>query len=207
MSADDGSEAPEPEADTGRSFAAIEGRLEGYDVIIDRLESELAKLQAEKEDLRRRLDAETDARREAEARFQQQINEIDERTDMLRLVDSVDAANGEQRSRALLQHVHRKAIQKLRDGRKPVVRINRESAATALHHPDIDRTTYYADMERVARFVDDKTVCRYEDGELWYDLSEVSRPLADCGSSTTDLSGLRGEEPSEHATQHINPLR
>jgi ABC-type phosphate transport system auxiliary subunit len=116
------------------------------------------------------------------AELETQVAELDERTDMLRLIDEADTMDASQRSAALLQH----CIRKIRaSDRLSEVTINRDTAEEALHHPDVDRTTIYSDMQRCERLVGDEDICRYAkasetvsgDAELTVDLSHVDETV------------------------------
>lgn len=102
--------------------------------------------------------------------LERRLSQVEDRTDMLQLVKNADDLEGEQRSAALLQHLQRKAEKKDGRGGKKSATLTKPQAEETLHHPNIDRTTYYADMERVERWVGDTDVCEYTDGELVLDL-------------------------------------
>lgn len=117
--------------------------------------SELAKYDARIDELEDLADAKDDRIEELETRVQ----ELESRTDMLRLVEDSDQLDGEQRSAALLQHLHKKATNTSGADRAA---ITRDRAEEVLHYPDIHRTTYISDMERCVRLVGDVDVCWYE---------------------------------------------
>jgi predicted nucleic acid-binding Zn-ribbon protein len=133
------------EADAGKEFAV--SHLAKLDNRIDELEAELCDRNDRIQELENRVDV------------------LEARTDLLSLVESSDEMDGMQRSVALLQQLQRKAEQEARRGRTESAAIDRDAAEEALHHPNLDRTTYYKDMRRAVRLVDDEAVCYYEDGE------------------------------------------
>lgn len=178
MSADDDSKNPESEASTGQPdrLTLVESRIDSNVEYVERLEERLgqeeAKRHAEIESLREELTAEREARQDLAER----VAELEDATDLLRLVDRVDAADGPMRSAALLQHLRRKVKRRQRDGNDPVAEVDREAAKEALHHPNIHRTTLYSDMERVAGWFNNG-VCRYADGRLRLDLTDTRGEL------------------------------
>lgn len=179
MSADDDSKNPESEAQQGQdAITRLEDRLDLVVEFYGELEERLGQAQAERAQLREELEAEREARKQAEAALHDRVDAVEEETDLLRLVDRVDGATGKQRSSALLQHLRRKAQQRQRDGREPVAMLDKDSATEALHHPDIDRTQFYKDMERVTRWFDDSGICWYDSGELWLDLTSTDGKLS-----------------------------
>lgn len=221
---DDGSEDRGPEGATGQAMNRLEARIDGVMEMVERLEETVAELETENQRLRDRLDDERQAREELERRLNREIGELDNRTNWLRLVEKADQSDGEERSRALLQHMRRKAAQNRREGKDPHVRVDREQAEAALHHPDIDRSTYYSDMRRVERLVADEDVCSYSGGELELDLTEgtvrLPRPKDDrgdaqqvaatdggCGGSTTDSTGVGGRKTGDSAGDETNQTR
>ena len=88
-------------------------------------------------------------------RLRDHVADLDARTDLLQLVSDVDEMTAEQRSIAILQHMHRKC--KRRDATR--VALTRDQVEQCLHHPPLDRSTFYSDMRRCARLVDDESVC------------------------------------------------
>jgi multidrug resistance efflux pump len=130
----------------------------------------------------------TELREELEARDQriddlqaelsavrQELAELRDRTDLLAMVDSADDADAEVRRAALIQHLHRQA------GDSGTARLDREGVETALHHPDVHRTTILQDMREAANLVE-SDLLRYDGG-----------PPA---TITLDLS--KGDLPSEY---------
>lgn len=79
------------------------------------------------------------------AELEERVQRLEQRTDMLRLIEQADEMDHEQRRAALWQHCVRRARQ-----RGGEVVLDRDAAETALHHPDIHRTTVYDDMAAVA---------------------------------------------------------
>jgi hypothetical protein len=90
--------------------------------------------------------------------LEETVDDLEARTDMLQVVDDADQMEAEQRSTALLQHMHNK----IQSNGIERVFLTRDDAEAALHHPDLDRTTIYTDMERCERLVGDTDVCWYE---------------------------------------------
>lgn len=117
--------------------------------------SELAKYDARIDDLEELVNVKDNRIKELEDRIQ----ELEGRTDLLRLVENSDELEGEQRSAALLQHLHKKATNTSGPDKAA---ITRDRAEEVLHYPDIHRTTFISDMERCVRLVGDEGVCWYE---------------------------------------------
>lgn len=164
MSDADGSPAPGPAPER---VEALSNRLDALRTKVGRLEDDL---DAERE-RREELEAELERRDHRIDDLEQRLAEIDRRTDLLSFVQGADDADGEQRSAALLLHLKREAEQS--NGRAAV---DRDGAARALHHPDVERTTIYRDMERVARWVGNDDVCAYDDGTLRLNLDAGALP-------------------------------
>ena len=128
----------------------------GDDASFERfVRSELARYDSRIED----LEAELEEKNETISRLRDRVNEIDARTDMLRLVEDSDQLDGQQRSAALLQHMQKEARNK---SDKDRTAIDRDAADRILHYPDVDRTTIISDMKRCQRMVGDKEICWYE---------------------------------------------
>lgn len=112
-------------------------------------------------ELREELQARDERIDELEAELaavREEVADLQDRTDLLRLLDSADAADAQQRRVALIQHLDRKA------GDEGVARIDREGAEDALHHPDLHRTTFLKDMEEAAGLIEGD-VLRYDGDE------------------------------------------
>jgi len=114
------------------------------------------------------LDSRVEALEEEKERLQetveqqaQRIDELDERTDIMALVQEADSVSARQRRVALLTNLKRDAEERARAGKKRSATLNQEQAAKALYHPDIHRTTYYTDFETIEEWVGNKNVCRY----------------------------------------------
>lgn len=90
-------------------------------------------------------------------RLRDRVADLDARTDLLQLVSDVDKMTAEQRSIVILQHMHRKC--KRRDAAR--IALTRDQVEQCLHHPPLDRSTFYSDMRRCARLVGDESVCWY----------------------------------------------
>lgn len=98
------------------------------------------------------------------ATVEERVDDLEQRTNLIQLVEDTDNMDGKQRSAALLLHLQKK-IQ--RNGSDRIF-LNRDGAEEALHWPDVDRTTLYTDMQRAARMVANEDVC-------WYETAEESR--------------------------------
>jgi len=123
--------------------------------------SELARYDSRIETLEDELDAKDD---EIE-RLRERVQDLDARTDMMRLIEDSDDLGPHQRSTALLQHLREEARNSTADDSTA---INRDRVERVLHYPDIDRTTFITDMKRCVKLVGDKDICWYEgrdDGE------------------------------------------
>jgi cell division septum initiation protein DivIVA len=140
---------------------------------------DIVALEAAVEQLQHRV---TDLEAENE-RLRDRVAELDARTDLLQLVSDVDNMTAEQRSIAILQHMHRKC--KRRDA--PRVALTRDQVEQCLHHPPLDRSTFYCDMRRCVRLVDDESVC-------WYASNGVGS--RDDAAVVLDLEG--GELPERY---------
>ena len=155
--------------------AKLETFQEGLGNAWDEIDDLREELQEEREE-RRRLEEENDDLRE-------QVEELQARTDLLRLVQSSDDLNGKGRAVALIQHLRRAAQKQRERGRDPKASVNREEAESVLHHPDVDRTTIYDDMRRAARLVGNEDVLKYDS--------------ASGGGSRLKLNLEAGDLPSE----------
>ena len=155
-----------------------------------RFQALATKLGALEEDLqeererRAELEATVDEQAETISRLQQRIAELDDRTDMLSLVEDADKADGKQRSSALIQHLVRAAEHREQRGEPARQAVRRGEAEKALHYPDVDRTTIYDDMRRAERLVGDEDVLQYSDGKLMINLE-----AADGGTLPTNPGG------------------
>lgn len=181
-------EAPRGNGQTEAVTQRVEGAVEYADAAHDRIDD----LAAQVDKLAAKFDREIKQRDDKIRQQSQRIDELQRRTDMLRLVEQADHADGPQRSRALLQHLRRKARS---DPDEPdIASIGADSAKEALHHPNVDRTTIYSDMQRVVRLVDDRDLCWYADGELWLDLRQ--QDLSSVEAPQQDRSGYGVETGS-----------
>lgn len=142
----------------------LENRMDAHRTKMDNLESEL---EAERQ-RRRELEAKLEEGEQWRNQIERELAELDARTDLLDLVEAADNVDGRQRSVALLQHLKRQA-----ESSNDSAAVDREAAESALHHPDVDRTTIYDDMRRAARLVGDEAVCRYDEGKLRLDLTAL----------------------------------
>lgn len=223
-SPDDGAKDRGPEGANGQAMLRLESQIDGILDRVEMLEKRVDDLEDENDSLRDQLDAERRQRKELKRDLDARIGELDNRTDMMRHVEDAEQSSGERRAVALLQHLRRKAEKKRREGDEPKVRIDREQAASALHHPEIDRTTYYDDMRRVSRFVGDADACWYDGGELYLDLTNgpvrLPKPRDDrgrapqtgdsagvCGASTTDSTAEEGRDTAADGGTVSNQTR
>lgn len=166
-----------------KDFAAkVETFQEGLENAWDEIENLRGELQKGREE-RCRLEEDNDNLRD-------QVEELQARTDLLRLVQNSDDLNGKGRSVALIQHLRRAATSQRERGRNPKASVNREEAESALHHPDVDRTTIYDDMRRAVRLVDDEDVLRYNSSSG--------------GGSQLELNLEAGDLPREVAGQQTS---
>ncbi|MFD1601084.1 hypothetical protein [Halobellus rarus] len=170
------SETPSLTELEGQLKALQQGHNNAWDAIED-LQDQMQEIRAEQ---RRIQEGQTD--------LQASIEQIDTRTDLLRLVESSDEMSGKQRSVALIQHLRRAAMRERERGRTAKASLNREEAERALQYPAIDRTTVYTDMDRAERLVGDRDV-------LWYESNSSGR-------SRLKLNLEAGDLPTEVVGQH-----
>lgn len=168
------------------SLTELNAKLEAYKKglenaweAIDGLKEQLGEERAE----RRRLQAENEDLRA-------EIERLDARTDLLRLVEQSDDMTGKQRSVALIQHLRRAAERQRDRGRPAKSSVDRDDAESALQFPDVDRTTIYDDMRRAVRLVDNEAI-------LWYESNSG-------GESRLKLDLEAGDLPSEIVGQPTN---
>jgi len=115
------------------------------------------------------------------------VADLEERTDMLRLIEDSDDLTAKQRSTALIQH----AFQEVRNNDRTQVTFDRDRAAEILHYPDVDRTTIYSDMERCQRLIGDKDICQYfKKSQTDTDAAELRFDLTSIGDRDVDASTL-----------------
>jgi len=134
--------------------AKVESYQSGLERAWDAIDDLEEQLQEEREE-RRRLEEEN-------ADLREEVQRLDARTDLLRLVENSDDLASEQRQIALIQHLKRAAERERDRGREAKASVNREEADAALKYPDIDRTTIYDDMRRAASLVENDDVLRYD---------------------------------------------
>ena len=136
----------------------LENRLDAHSNQFDTLREDLQK----ERERRQKLEEELNAKNERIEELEDEVARLDSRTNLLNLVQSSDEMDGEQRSTALILHLH-KAAQKQRErGEHAMASVNRDEAESALQYPDVDRTTIYRDMERAVRLVGNEAVLTYE---------------------------------------------
>jgi FtsZ-binding cell division protein ZapB len=133
-------------SDQADATTEIEERLEFlHDQLIE-LECRVDQLEKENKKLREDRD-----------RFQERLNAVDARTDVLNLARNAENVDHKQRRAALLLNLKRNAEKKT----PPVSTLTQSDAETALQHPDIDRTTYYNDFRKLEQAVGNKHVLEY----------------------------------------------
>lgn len=137
--------------------------------MIDNLIADIHALEERIED----LEADRERLRELESR----VDTIDERTDMLRLIEEADQLDADQRRAALWQH----AIREAKQSSTSSVVMDRDDVERALHYPDVHRTTLYEDMRQVADNVAVAGVAEYVSAD---------RSETDTTELRVDLSGL-----------------
>lgn len=162
--------------------AKVETFQEGLENTWDEIDDLRDALQEERKE-RHRLEEENDELRD-------QVEELQARTDLLRLVQSSDDLNAKGRSVALIQHLRRAAKSQRERGHDPMSSVNREEAESALHHPDVDRTTIYDDMRRAARLVGNEDVLKYSSSsgggsQLKLNLEDGNLPSEVVGQQTS----------------------
>jgi len=118
------------------------------------------------------------------AELRERVTELEERTDMLRLIEDSDELDGRQRSAALFQH----AVEKIQaSDRLEQVRVDRDMAEEWLHYPNVDRTTLYSDLQRLERLA--PALATYHDGD-----GEVTIDLTDRDPETVEVSTELGAD-------------
>ncbi|WP_226011835.1 hypothetical protein [Halomicrobium salinisoli] len=173
MSDDDEDDGPPPE-----TVETLARRLDALSTQTENLRESLREAREERAELRE----EVESLRSENAELRRELERLDARTDLLELVESADSMDADQRATALVQHLQRAAERQRERGGLARASVSREEAETALHHPDVDRTTIYDDMRRAVRFVGNEDV-------LWYD-SDTG------GESRLKLDLEAGELPS-----------
>lgn len=119
-------------------------------VEVDELKEETETLRDENDRLEERIES-----NEAE------IAALDERTDIMAMVEQSDDPSAKQRRSMLLLHMKQMAEQRAKSGKKRAYTVTQEKANEALHAPDIHRTTFYSDFRAIERWVGNKDVCEY----------------------------------------------
>jgi len=154
--------------------ALQEGQANAWDAI-ESLQNELEKIKSKQRQLH-----------EEQGDILDTVENIDARTDLLRLVESSNDMTAKQRQIALIEHLRQEAIHNRERGREAKASVNQDQAKRALQHPNIDRTTYYSDMQRAEELVDDTDMLRYEgsNGRLMLNLEVGELP-----SEVTDHNG------------------
>lgn len=143
-------------------------RLERQSQLVQQLVDQLEAAEEERDDLREQL-------QEVRA----DVDDIDQRTDLLRLVEESDDLAPEQRSAILVEAARKKAARRGRrdNDEPPRYALTRDEGEAALHLPeDADRTIVYKDMDRAERLVGNTDLVAYQDGELVVDLTAGELP-------------------------------
>jgi uncharacterized coiled-coil protein SlyX len=151
-----------PVSGENERLADLERRVDAQSDGLSSVWEVVDELQEENEKLRERLQELTD-----------DVEQLDARTDLLRVIEDADELTGRQRSTVLLQHLQRQAERKRDRGQPAKASVDRDQAEAALQYPDVERTTIYRDMERAARLVGNDDVCWYESaghGQTWLKL-------------------------------------
>lgn len=143
-------------------------RLDSQSRRIDNLRDELAEERKQREDLERQLHD----REQTIEELRDKVSQIDSRTNLLEVVEQSDDLTAKQRSTVLIQSLYKNAKAQERRGRKPKASMDRDAAKEALHHPDVDRTTYYKDFQRAERLVGDDDLVWKDEGKLYINLEE-----------------------------------
>lgn len=168
-------------SDDSPSIEELEARIrtfqEGLGKAWDAIDNLEEQLEDEREE-RRRLE---DENRELRA----ELDRLDERTDLLRLVESTDEMEGEQYAAALVQHLKREAERKRDRGEKALASVDREKAERALNFPDVERTTIYKYMQDAERLVGDEDV-------VWYDSKGYGDTYLKLNLENGELPEIRG---------------
>lgn len=151
------SEPCEAETDTSAIMEEFVARLEAQSNRLNYLTNELEEAHEKRSLLREEIEELRDENSELRA----QITHLDERTDLLQLVQNSDELTGKQRSVALIQHLRRAAVRERDRGRDAKASVNRDEAERALQYPEVDRTTIYTDMQRAAKLVGNEDVLSY----------------------------------------------
>lgn len=154
-----------------------------HDLII-KLETRVEDLEDDKRELREEL-----------AEHKARIDELDERTDIMTLIEEAEDVTPKQRRTMLLLHMKKMAEQRAKNGRKKSFTVTQEQANEALHAPDIDRTTFYTDFRKIAEWVGNKDVCEYisdTGGNSRLELDLTNGDLLDQDLPTDVANDIRG---------------
>lgn len=193
---DDGAEnSPADPLDDGHPPLTTEkgDTVEDLGVFVDAIRKRLSNLEGEVEDLQEELGEEREERRRLEEEnkeLRDEIEDLDARTDLLRLVEKSDEMTAKQRRVALIQHLQKAAERERERDRRAMASVNYEEALSALKYPDIDRTTIYDDLREAPRLVGDRDV-------LWYESSSG-------GESRLKLNLERGDLPGGIVGQPVS---
>lgn len=160
-----------------------------HDLII-KLETRMEGLEEENQDLREQLE-------QIESHHGQRIDELDERTDIMTLVEEAEDVAPKQRRTMLLLHMKKMAEDRAHNGKKKSFTVTQEQANEALHAPDIDRTTFYTDFRKIEEWVGNKNVCQYisdTGGESRLELDLTNGRLVDQDFPADIANEIRGGE-------------
>lgn len=158
-----------------------------HDLVI-KLETRVEAVEDENEDLRKQIN-------QLESRHGERIDELDERTDIMTLVEEAEDVSPKQRRTMLLLHMKKMAEDRARNGKKKSFTVTQEQANEALHAPEIDRTTFYTDFQKLEEWVGNKNVCKYisdTGGESRLELDLTNGRLVDQDLPTDVANGIRG---------------
>lgn len=131
-------------AELQENFEMLRNGLRDAWDTIDALESRVKDLEKENNELR------------------SDVTHLDERTNLLNLVEHTDELGPEQRSTILIQNLHKKARKRERRGDIARAEINRNAAENTLQNPDVHRSIIIDDMRRAERLVDDTDLLEYQ---------------------------------------------
>lgn len=170
-------------------MSKAKNRVEELEEMLDIAHEEIMNLENRVD----RLESEYESRIEIQERtinnLQQRLNEIDERTDLLKVVEKADETTADQRSASLLIHLKQQAKREKQRDRAPKASMNHAEAMDALHYPeDLERTLIYSDWDRCVRWVGDEDVC-------WTDYQNDQKRLF------LDLDGV-DEDAISHVISH-----
>lgn len=154
-------EGQDPEPDDIRRVAK---RVEMLERRIDSRCEELETMIQQHEKRVRNTLIQGDDLREDVLDLQQEVGELRSQLNLMELVENSDDLDHKQRRYVLFQHLKNLARKNQASGQGLRAAVDFEEAISALHHPEIDRTTVYNDLRKVADIAGDERVCWYESG-------------------------------------------